>query len=140
MQPQGFTGKLANWSARRPWRTLGLWLATLIAMVFLVATIGGSFVEDADSRVEPESVEAENLIDDRLYNGVEAPLEEFVIIQSEQYTVDTPEFESTVAGIAAEIRTLEDVAEVATYYETGAETLVSGDNHASLIVVTFHWR
>ncbi|MEZ4522635.1 MAG: MMPL family transporter [Thermomicrobiales bacterium] len=85
---------------------------------------------------KPESLRADDLIEERINNGVEAPAEEYVVVTSDTYEIGQPEFEAFVGDLAGEIGALEDVAGVATYYQTDAPTMVAEDNHGTMLLVT----
>ena len=137
MQPQGITGTLAHRSARHPWITLIAWVATLIlALVIATGWLGDALTQEAETTAGLESIEAEELIEERINGGVETPAEEYVIVTSDSLTVDQPEFRAYVESLAAEIGALDDVASVASYYQTGAPSMASRDGHGSMLLVT----
>ena len=121
----GFTGKITRAAARHPWRTLGLWLA------LLVAAFGASTTMDLASSTDTagtEATKAMNLIDERLRG--EIPPEEFLIVESSTATVDEAAFTGLVDSLVSDLRALEEVASV-TSYRDGDEGLVSGDGDHS---------
>lgn len=137
MEPQGLTGALALRSARHPWITVVAWVAVLVIAIGVAAgLLGDALTQEAETSADLESLTAADLIDERINLGVEAPAEEFVIVTSDQYTVDQSQFQDYVSNLAVEIDALDDVAGVATYYQTGAPGMVARDNSGTMILVT----
>ena len=128
--PQG----LARASAQRPWLVVGLWLVLLLAGGLLATRAGSVLTTDQDTTAGLEAERAEDLLEQRL-TGPEVP-REFVIVQSAEATVDQPGYKAFVGGLLAEIRGLDGVQEAVTYYDSGAEELVSPDRHNTLLAVT----
>ncbi len=136
MEPQGMTGALALRSARHPWITLGAWLAVFIlAIVVAAGWLGGALIQESKTTADLESLAATDLIDARIYGGVEAPAQEFVIVTSDQFSVDDSQFQNYVTNLATEIDGLDEVATVTTYYQTGATSMVARDNQGTMILV-----
>jgi uncharacterized membrane protein YdfJ with MMPL/SSD domain len=136
MEPQGMTGALALRSARHPWITLGAWLAIFIlAIVVAAGWLGGALVQESVTSADLESLAATDLIESRINGGVEAPAKEFVIVTSPQYSVGDTQFQEYVTNLANEIDGLDDVASVATYYQTGSTAMVAKDNQGTMIIV-----
>lgn len=132
------TGKMAGWSARRPWKVVGIWVAVLVIALVAMAVAGNRFTAEDEIRTDLESLVADGLITERLNGGVEESAQEFVIVSSDGETVDDPVFEGVVADIVAEIEAHDElVADVTTYYESGEESLVSFDRQRTIIVTTF---
>ena len=133
----GMTGRMARWSARRPWKVIAIWAAVLIIGLATVAMVGNRFTVEEEIRTDLETLTADDLITQRLNGGVEDQAQEFVIVSSKELTVDDPAFKTAVAGIAADIRAHDDlVSDVATYYETGEESLVSFDRQRTVVVAS----
>ncbi len=138
MSPHGFTGRWAAHGARHPWRTYIFWLAVIAVVVVAALTVGGSYIQDEKLRTDFESTRADDLIDQRIHNGVEPPLEEWVIVESSEFSVDDPQFQSTVTELEGEIQGLDTiVAGTASYFNTGNEALVSADRHKTMMIVSF---
>jgi uncharacterized membrane protein YdfJ with MMPL/SSD domain len=138
MSPHGFTGRWAAHCARHPWRTYIAWLAVIVVVVGAALTVGGTYIQDEKLRIEFESTRADDLIDQRIHNGVEPPLEEWVIVESTEFSVDDPEFQSVATELEGEIQGLDTiVAGTASYFNTGNESLVSADRHKTMMIVSF---
>ena len=137
MEPQGITGRLALRSARHPWITLGAWaVAFIVAIIIATGFLGDALTQESETSADLEVIRAEELIEARMNGGVEAPAEEYVVVTSDQFAVEDAQFESYVTELAAEIDALDDVAGVATYYQTGAETMVAESGQGTMVLVT----
>src|SRR3990170_5974382 len=95
------TERLAQMSARRPGVVGGLGVALLLVGGFLASGIGDTLTAEFRLTNEPESVRADNLLEQRLRGPEQA--RELVIVESSTATVDDPEFGAFVAGLLAEI-------------------------------------
>ncbi|MGI2336004.1 MAG: MMPL family transporter [Dehalogenimonas sp.] len=132
---------LARNSARRPWLTIGAWITALaVSGVLIVTLLGGALVTDIEITDNPESLQASNLIDERLSEPSTGPTEEptddeMVIVRSAVFTVDDPEFRAAVEALYSDLLALGDgvVKGGVTYYMTGDESMVSTNRHATLI-------
>ena len=125
-----FTGRVAGWTARHAWITLGVWLVVLVG-AFLIAgnmnVTGEGGVETTDSR------RASALIEEA--TGAEPPAEEFVLVEANDGPIDEELFASVVGSIVAEMRAL-PIVESVTSFQDGAETLRTPDGRMALIQVT----
>ena len=132
-----FTERLARSSASHPWRTMGVWLAIIIAAVLGVSSLlgGGLTSEMKQHGRQPDSTIAQRLIEDRITGPQKTT--EFVIVRSAAYTAEDAAFKAYVTGLASEIDGLGSgvVEGVATFYQTGDPTLVSEDGHVMLVPV-----
>jgi RND superfamily putative drug exporter len=134
MNGPSFTEKLARGSARRPWLIVALWVALFFVGGFFASGVDDALTSEISFTNQPESVKAENLLEERL-RGPEMATET-VIIESTDSTVDDPAFESFVGELLAEVWALDGVVEQATsYYETGNEAFVSADRDTTLLAV-----
>jgi uncharacterized membrane protein YdfJ with MMPL/SSD domain len=95
--------------------------------VFDEFTDGGFVPDEADSVVAAEAIEAE-------FGPAGADV--VVLYASEDLTVDDPEFQAAVTGAVEQIRGIEGVDAVASYYDTGAEAFVANGRHATFAAVT----
>ena len=125
---------LARASSRRPWLTVGIWVALMAA----AGAASGSLLSSATTTGvtmtnNPESIQARDLLE-RL-TGPERDTE-IVIVRNEQLTVDDPAYATLVDGLVAKLRALgpDVVDRVDTFAEAGDDAgLVSEDRHAALI-------
>jgi RND superfamily putative drug exporter len=130
----GITERLARTSARRPWIVVGLWLALFLVGGFLASGVGDVLTADMSLTNNPESSQAETLIEDKLRGPERAT--ETVIVRSDNATVDDPQFRSFVDDLLVDIRGLDGLVQQATsFYETGDESLVSADRDTTILPV-----
>jgi RND superfamily putative drug exporter len=135
---------LARASSRHPWRTIGIWVVVIGTMGYLSSQLlGDVLTQEFEFTNDPESVRAQEVIDEKFGNGEEVASTEFFIVGSESLTVEDPEFEQAVRGLQEEIGTLgEELAgPPVTYYDVAEQSpeqaagLVSENGQATLISV-----
>ena len=130
------TESISRVSARHPWRVIGLWAVVFLVAGFLVVSLLSDgettdfvFVGERDSQVGLE------LLEDRLRGP--AGTNEIVVIESQSFKVDDPEFrqvvEDVTAGLAALGPEVIRLPTLANFYQTGAPMLVSEDRSATII-------
>ena len=128
------TEALARASSRRPWRTIGLWvLAIVVAFVAIALLLGPNLTSEQELTNNPESYRANELVARHFPNPDET--DEVVVVRSERYTVDDPEFRAFVTDVFERGRATGAVVGARTYYQTRDRTLVSRDRHATLIPI-----
>jgi RND superfamily putative drug exporter len=128
---------LARASARRPWRVVAIWGALLVASIAVVAVaLAGALTTETSFVNSPESKRAADAIEHRL--GSPAPVVESVIVRSPSRSVDDPAVRQAVTTLAGRIRALgpTSVTAVATPWQGGDASLVSGDRHVAIVAVT----
>ena len=118
-----FTGRVAGWSARHRLIVISAAVAILVISFLLSSTIG---VKTSEVSGVGESEKGFELIEDRFEAR---PSFENVVIKNPGLDVDDPAFRSTVEPLIEELRGLDGVVEVQSYYESGAPNLVSDDRH-----------
>src|SRR5918996_411880 len=98
---------LARASSRHPWRTLGIWVVVIVSMgVVSSQLLGDVLTQDFEFTNEPESVRAQEVIDEKFdTNGAQDT--EFVIVQSRSLTVEDSGFEEAVRGLQSELGTID---------------------------------
>jgi len=139
MRTKNWTESLARACARRPWVTVGVWIAAIAIAVFLMSTfLGDALVTDVEPTNNPESNAALTLMNERLEISETEDLDEMIIVRSDTLTVDDAEFRSHVERIYADLTALgqEYVLGGATYYMTQDASLVSPDRHSTFIAFT----
>jgi putative drug exporter of the RND superfamily len=95
--------RLAAISVARPRRVLAVWgLVALVGFVLIGGLLGTALSSEGDVTSNPESKQAEELIDARL-PGRDA-LDELVIVRSEELSVTEPAFRERVQSL---VQTLE---------------------------------
>ena len=102
------TESLARASARHRWTTIGAWLAVLVVAVVLVGTLlGDALTTDETLTNNPESVQADNLLRERLGESNNTT-DEMVIVRSATLTVDDPAYRSYVEELYGDFTALGD--------------------------------
>jgi putative drug exporter of the RND superfamily len=134
------TQSLARTSSRHPWRTIAIWLVVMLGAGYLAGTqLADVLSNDFRMTNDPESERAAGLISERLRGGEDqAQLEPVIVRSTEGATVEDPQFEAYVTGLAGEITALgEDtiVPPVLTTYEAPEAVPVSEDGDATMLLV-----
>ncbi len=138
-----WTEKLARVCARRPWVTIGIWVAAIVvALVLNVTLLGDALVTDIKPTNNPESSEAMDVIEERLGISAFEILDETVIVRSSELTVDDAGFQSHVEELYGELMALGEEVFLggATYYMTEDPMMVSTDRHSTFIAFTMPWE
>jgi RND superfamily putative drug exporter len=136
---------LARASSRHPWRTLGIWVVLIGTMGFLSSQLlGDVLTQEFEFTNNPESVRAQDVIDEKFSEGNEVASTEFFIVQSDSLSVEDPAFEAAVRDLQGEISQVNGgllAGEPFTYYDLAerspeqAAGLVSQDGRGTLIGV-----
>ena len=121
-----FTGRIANWSARRRW-----WVVAASVMMLVLAVLASSAFQvkllDDNDIAEGESGKALRLLDERFGEGG-APSEQLVFSHP-SLDISDPDYRSAVEELVQELRAMPEVSSVVSYYEVGDPRLVSADRH-----------
>ncbi len=133
------TESIARASSRRPWITIGIWVVLFFIAAFLRATLFADVITTEFAITnDPESSVGKQLIEAKL-TGPKGT-NEIVIVQSEDLTVDDPEFREVVDSIHADVSALgpEIIRQetLLNYFQTPAEFLVSQDRHTIIMPFT----
>jgi RND superfamily putative drug exporter len=124
-------------SARHPRRTLAAWgAASVIAIVAIVALLGGSLATDNHPTDNRQSQRAAALLDRSFAAGSHASNAELAVIHSDRYTVGEPRFRAVVRHLTRDLAGIDGVAHVTSYLNGGGAALVSHDRHAALVQVS----
>jgi RND superfamily putative drug exporter len=136
---------IARASSRHPWRTLSAWLLVVVAMgAFSSMFLSKVLTQDISFTNRPESVKAQDVIDQRFTTGTKPASTEFLVVQSTSTPVSDPAFRSEVTGLKRQVSALGSTilaAPVISYYDAlatskdQAASMVSKDRHAALIAV-----
>jgi RND superfamily putative drug exporter len=134
---------LARASSRHPWRVVIAWVGlVIVAGAFVGAGLGDVLTNDIAFTNKPESIKAQDVIDQK-FGGGQNENTEYVIVQSASATIDDPAFQAYVTdlqGVMAGASTLVS-APPATYYDVVKQSpdqaagLVSKDKKTTLIPV-----
>jgi putative drug exporter of the RND superfamily len=128
------TERLAAWSSRRPWRTIGAWGALLAVSIGVIgAFLGDALSGDEEVTRRTESRRAYELQAQRLSSGREPEASEIVVIRSDASSVGDARFRQHVADTKRQLEAAG--ARVATFYDTRNERLVSADGDATALLV-----
>ena len=130
------TTTLARGSARRPWLTLGLWAAALVAVVaIIVLVLPGTLTAQYSFLGNPDSQRGRDLLQQRMNMPQKA--NEVVIVRSTQATATDPAFRSEVLGLQQQIAALGPgvVDSAVSAFQGGDKTLISADGHTAIIPV-----
>jgi RND superfamily putative drug exporter len=129
------TGRLAAASAAHPWRVLGAWTAVaVLAVVVIVTFLGGSLTTEGAPTNNPESERAEDARLAALPPDPATAVTDVVVIRSENYTVDSPQFKAYVRDFVSDGE-ITALGRARTYLDEGGATLVSEDRHATMIPI-----
>src|SRR5215218_7698843 len=135
VRSRGFSPRrLAAIAVARPRRVLAAWaVVALVGFALISGLLGSALSSEGDVTNNPESKQAEDLIDER-FPEREA-LDEVVIVRSDEVTVTSAAFRERVGSLAEELGGSDGVEEVSSYLDPGGEILVSSDAHATILPV-----
>ncbi len=132
------TGTLARWAracATHPWRVVGAWGGIIVALVFLVATIGGTLKDEfeipgSDSQRAIDLIEAE-------FASEQGGVLNLVFAAPEGEQLDTPERRAAIEDAVARLQTeefapTEDEAGIESVGDPFSEDTVSDDGRIAL--------
>ncbi len=136
--------RLAGASARHPWRTIGLWIALIVAITFLSSVASGNTNDQSFGFTNnPEAQVADRLVKKHMGNDTRA--QETIAIHSDALTVDDPVFKDVVVHTLSNLEPWKgDIASITNYYDLTASgapeaaQLVSKDKHSLLIPIVFN--
>jgi RND superfamily putative drug exporter len=134
---------LARVSSRHPWRVVIVWAVVAIgSFVAAGLFIGDVLNDDIEFTNRPESVQAQEVIDERFGDGTEGESTEYVIVSSETATVEDPAFRGYVEQLQAALAEAPSVAgPPSSYYQAveaspeAAAALVSADGSSTLLPI-----
>jgi RND superfamily putative drug exporter len=127
------TQRLARVSARHPWRILTVWGLVLAASVVAIgALIGSTFTSDASLTTSPDSVQAEEVLNDNFSQGDR--IDDAVIIYSAQLTSNDPEFKAFVEDARSSIAGTGVTQTVRDPYAAD-QSGISEDGHAAVVTL-----
>ena len=122
--------RVARFSAIHPWLVLGFW-AVLIAAAVLAAS--QMRIDDKSTMPGTDSQAARDLLEARLQGS--QPLRETVVVRNPNLTLEEAGFRLFVDSFVNEAKGLPGVIGTHTYYELGAQTMVSPDGRSTLVGV-----
>ena len=123
------TQRVARASARRPWVTVGVWVAAIaVAAVLSSQFLGDALTTEIDFTNEPEAKRAAELIEQRF--GELGETEVFILSSTERGVTD-PSFERAVRSLQGSAS--DKGADVSTFYDTKDRSMVSEDGRTTLM-------
>ena len=126
------TEGLARACAVHPKRTVAVWGAVvLVSFVVIAVLLGSALTTDGDVTSNPESKQAAALIHESF--PPEPTPSEIVVVRSDRFTVDEPEFQAKVQSLSDRSEALGIVADARSYYSSNDQSLVSKDGHATMV-------
>jgi uncharacterized membrane protein YdfJ with MMPL/SSD domain len=126
--------RLAAVAVTRPRRVLAVWgVVALVGFVLIGGLLGSALSSEADVTSNPESKQAQDLIDARFPER--EGLDEVVIVRSDEVTVTAPAFREPVRSLVERLDGSDSVEGVSSYLDTRGEVLVSSDAHATILPV-----
>ena len=126
--------RLAAIAVAHPRRVLAVWgVVALVSFGLISGFLESALSSEGDVTSNPESKQAQDLIDERL-PGRDA-LDEVGIVRSEESRVTAPAFRERVRSLAQELDRSDSVEEVSSYLDPHGEALVSSDAHATILPV-----
>ena len=130
------TTSLARGSAKRPWLTVALWGAALLAAGAIIALVlPGSLTAQYSFLGNPDSKRGLDLLEQRL--NLPQKANEVVIVRSQTASATDPAFRAGVLALQKDIAALGPgvVDSVASAYKGGDETLISADGRTTILPI-----
>ena len=126
--------RLAELATRRPRRVLAIWGVIVIVSLGLTgALLGSGLTSESSLTNNPESAQAEKLIDARMPQ--QNAIDDVIVVRSERLVVSDPAFAARVRALVAQARRSGGVRQISSYLDRGGDILVSADRHATLLPV-----
>jgi putative drug exporter of the RND superfamily len=126
--------RLAELATRRPGRVLAIWGVIVVVSLGLTgALLGSGLTSESSLTNNPESAQAEKLIDARLPQ--QNAIDDVIVVRSERLVVSDPAFAARVRALVAQARRSGGVRQISSYLDRGGDILVSADRHATLLPV-----
>src|SRR5262245_51186853 len=127
------TGSVAAASSRHPWRAIGAWVVvTVLAVVAIATLLPGSLTTEGSPTNNPESERAKDARLAAFPSDPSLAVTDIVVIRSEQYTVDSPQFRGFVRDFVADDR-VPELGTARTYLGGSGAGLISEDRHATIV-------
>jgi RND superfamily putative drug exporter len=128
--------RLARASAAHPWRVVAAWIAGVVIAGAGIALLMGELTTEGRPTNNPESQRAEQALDRAFPPDPNRNATDIVVVRSERYAVEAPEFREFVARLASAGRATGAINGAQSFYSTGDRSLVSSDGHATVIPVS----
>jgi putative drug exporter of the RND superfamily len=108
-------------------------VALVLAFAAIALLLPGNLTSNGGAAGNPEFRQAERLEASSFPFDPARNYNDVIVIRSERYTVDEPQFRSFARGLMDEGRATRKAYDARSFYTTGDEGLVSSDRHATLI-------
>jgi putative drug exporter of the RND superfamily len=113
---------------------LAIWGVIVVVSLGLTgALLGSGLTSESSLTNNPESAQAEKLIDARLPQ--QNAIDDVIVVRSERLVVSDPAFAARVRALVAQARRSGGVRHISSYLDRGGDILVSADRHATLLPV-----
>jgi putative drug exporter of the RND superfamily len=110
-----------------------MWIAVaVLAILAIVTLLGGSLTTEGNPTNNPESERADDVRLAAFPPDPSTAVTDIVVIRSEEYTADSPEFRAFVRGFVDDDG-ISALATARTYLDGESATLVSDDRHATIV-------
>jgi uncharacterized membrane protein YdfJ with MMPL/SSD domain len=120
----GLTERIARACAAHPWRTIGAWVAVLVASVVALGVVFTGLTTEASGTNNPESERAEQRLFQAFPPDPDAIVTDVAIVRSPRYTVDDERFRRFVEELERAGRATRGIASSRTYYGARDNSLV----------------
>ena len=131
-QTHNLAAQMARWSGRHRKLAILGWLGAMVTL-FAISIVMPMKMIVFETSGPGESGRADKI----LYEDFEQPAEETVLVQSEEFAADSPEFEAVLQDVVDEVGALPEVAAVSSPLDEDAAGLVSPDQASALIEIEY---
>ncbi len=131
----GVTERLARACSAHPWRTIGLWLAAVIAAIAALAFALGDLTTEGHPTNNPDSQKAIAALAGAFPPRPGSEVSDIVVVRSSRYKVDDPAFRAFVRRLVRLGRESGAVANARAFYTSRDPALVSEDRHATALPI-----
>ncbi|MDQ2984547.1 MAG: MMPL family transporter [Actinomycetota bacterium] len=132
----GLTERLARAASRRPWRTIGAWTVLLVLSFGAIGLLlGNRLTNERGASGNPQFRKANAAEAKAFPPDPSRATSDIVIVKSDRYTVDSPEFRTFVIRVTKKVDSVKGVDNVVTFFKTRDSALVSPDRHAMAIPI-----
>jgi hypothetical protein len=115
----GITERLARASSRHPWRTVGAWIAALmLAFACIALLLPGRLTTEGGAAGNPEFRQAERTEATAFPPDPSRAATDIVLVRSERYTVDQPQFRAFILRLAREGQATGKIHNALVFYKT----------------------
>ena len=131
-QHHNLAARMARWSGRHRKVAILGWLG-LMATLFAFSLVSPMNMIVYETSGPGESGRADEI----LYEDFERPAEESVLVQSTEFSAESPQFQAVVEEVVEAVGSLDEVASVESPYGQGETGLVSADQASALVPLEY---